>query len=219
MRKDSDKAGGNRLQILFYAILVLFVLCVYWIDNSAGRKSSSSASASPSPTEARRTADPEATPYMPFFSVEGLCGSMEREGFEILSKSNGIVSVRDRKTGKRIRLNVRIREDEISSVACALPCSSGGGRTEEFAAFAESQEKGIREEEAEMFGRALTGIISAIDPYVGGNAVPMLSEWNMNILKIRETRKAYHGKVKGLELSALHSDDDGGVLHIVFDLV
>ncbi len=84
-----------------------------------------------------------------------------------------------------------------------------------FAAFAETQEKEIREEEAELCGRVLSGIVGSIDPYVGGNAVPMLSDWKMNILKTRETRKAFHG----LELSALHSEEDGGVFQIVLDFV
>ncbi len=215
MRKDADKNSGNRLQILFYAILVLFVLCVYWIDSSNGRRSSSAPVTSPSAAAGRQTAVPEATPYTPFFSVDGLCRGMEREGFEILSKEDDLVSVRDPKTGCRVRLHIRFREERISSVSCVLPCSVSEGGTEMFAAFAETQEKEIREEEAELCDRVLSGIVGSIDPYVGGNAVPMLSDWKMNILKTRETRKAFHG----LELSALHSEEDGGVFQIVLDFV
>ena len=77
----------------------------------------------------------------------------------------------------------------------------------------------IREDEAGLLRGLLSAIVEAADPYVGGNAIPMISEWYTNTVKIRDTGKPYHAKVKGLELSAVYSPDSGGTIQIVMDLV
>ena len=212
----ADKKAGNRFQIVLYAILILFVLCIYWIDRSH-ENASSATKATPSPA-ARITPVSSPTP-LPFFSVDGLCAGLEKEGFVIVSAQDDTVCLRDPILGHRIRLSIKKNEDRISSVRYTVPLSVPNGNTESFRPFAESQQRDIYEEETDLFYKLLSGIVSAADPFIGGNAVPMISEWSINAFKTRGTGKPYHGKVKGLELSAVYSGDNDGTLQITLDLV